>query len=100
MSKIKTIFKDDSKFRLFLLSLLITGLSYGLYKGMLDNYLAEVVRMGEMDRGITEFFRELPGIMLVFILAVFFMLSAETLYKVGAVIMLAGMGMLALLPPA
>ena len=28
-------------------SVLITGLSYGLYKGMLDNYLAEVVKMGD-----------------------------------------------------
>ena len=84
---------------LFLLSILISGLSYGLYKGMLDNFLAEVVAMGEMDRGITEFFRELPGIALVFILAAFYMLSAETLYKVGAVIMLLGMGMHAVLPP-
>lgn len=84
---------------LFLLSILISGLSYGLYKGMLDNFLAEVVAMGEMDRGITEFFRELPGIALVFILAAFYTLSAETLYKVGAVIMLLGMGMHAVLPP-
>ena len=42
----KLVFKEDSKFKVFLLSLLITGLSYGLYKGMLDNYLAEVVGMG------------------------------------------------------
>lgn len=94
----KHIFREDSKFKVFLLSLLITGLAYGLYKGMLDNFLAEVVGMGEMDRGITEFFRELPGILLVFILAVFYMLSAETLYKAGAVIMLIGMAMHALLP--
>ena len=92
------IYRDGSGFRDFLLCILITGLSYGLYKGMLDNYLAEVVQMGEMDRGVTEFFRELPGIALVFILAVFYMLSAETLFKVGAVIMLIGMGMHALLP--
>ncbi|MBP3683870.1 MAG: MFS transporter [Oscillospiraceae bacterium] len=92
------IYREGSGFRNFLLCLLITGLSYGLYKGMLDNYLAEVVKMGEMDRGITEFFRELPGIALVFILALFYMLSAETLFKVGAVIMLVGMGMHALLP--
>jgi len=98
MNRIKDTFREDSKFRVFLLSLLITGLSYGLYKGMLDNFLAEVVGMGEMDRGIMEFFRELPGIMLVFILAVFYMLSAETLYKAGAIIMLIGMGMNALLP--
>jgi len=97
-SSLLEIYKDDSCFRYFLLCILITGLSYGLYKGMLDNYLAEVVKMGEMDRGVTEFFRELPGIALVFILAAFYMLSAETLFKVGAVIMLVGMGMQAVLP--
>ena len=90
---------QNPNLKFFLLSILITGLSHGLYKGMLDNFLAEVVSMSEMDRGITEFFRELPGIMLVLILAVFYMLSAETLYKAGAVIMLIGMGMHALLPP-
>ena len=98
MNKIKDVFKEDSRFKVFLLSVLITGLSYGLYKGMLDNFLAEVVQMGEMDRGVTEFFREVPGIMLIFILAAFYMLSAETLYKAGALIMLVGMGMHAVLP--
>ena len=98
MKALKETYKEGTAFRYFLLCLIITGLSYGLYKGMLDNYLAEVVKMGEMDRGITEFFRELPGIALVFILALFYMLSAETLFKVGAVIMLIGMGMHALLP--
>ena len=98
MNRIKEAFRENSGFKLLLISVLITGLSYGLYKGMLDNYLAEVVKMGEMDRGVTEFFRELPGIALVLILAVFYMLSAESLYKAGALIMLAGMGMHALLP--
>ena len=99
MNKIKTIFQNNPIVKMFLLSILVTGLSYGLYKGMLDNFLAEVVQMGEMDRGVTEFFRELPGILLVFILAAFYMLSAESLYKAGAVIMLIGMGMHAALPP-
>jgi len=97
-NSIQEIYQEKSGYRYLLLCILITGLSYGLYKGMLDNYLAEVVKMGEMDRGITEFFRELPGIALVFILAAFYMLSAETLFKAGAVIMLCGMGMHALLP--
>lgn len=94
----RAIYRDGSGYRVFLTCLLITGLSYGLYKGMLDNYLAEIVGMGEMDRGITEFFRELPGIALVFILAAFYMLSAETLFKAGTLIMLLGMGMHAVLP--
>ena len=99
MKKLMDVFRSDTKYKVFLLSILITGLSVGLYKGILDNFLAEVVQMGELDRGVTEFFRELPGILLVFILAVFYMLSAETLYKAGAVIMLVGMGMHAVLPP-
>ena len=99
-NSMKEVYREGSGFKYFLLCILITGLSYGLYKGMLDNYLAEVVQMGEMDRGVTEFFRELPGVSLVFILAAFYMLSAETLFKAGAVIMLCGMGMQALLPPS
>lgn len=99
MNKIKEVFKENTKFKLFLISVLITGLSYGLYKGMMDNFLAEVVGMGEMDRGVTEFFRELPGIALIFILAVFYTSSAETMYKLGALIMLVGMGMHAVLSP-
>ena len=99
ITKFNDIFKDNCKFKTFLLSILITGLSYGLYKGMLDNFLVEIVGMGEMDRGITEFFREIPGILIVFILAAFYMLTAETLYKAGAIIMLLGMSMHAALPP-
>ncbi len=98
MQKMKQIFIEGSKFKIFLLSVLITGLSYGLYKGMLDNFLAEVVGMGEMDRGVMEFFRELPGVMLIFILAAFYMFSAEALYKAGAIIMLVGMVMISVLP--
>ena len=97
--RIKNTFSEGSPFKLFLLSILITGLSYGLYKGMLDNFLAEVVMLGEMDRGVAEFFREIPGILLIFILAAFYMLSAESMYKIGAVIMLVGMAMHAVLPP-
>ena len=99
INRIKEIFREDSQFKIFLFSILIASLGYGLYKGMLDNYLAEIVGMGEMDRGVTEFFRELPGVMLVFILAAFYMFSAEALYKIGAIIMLAGLGMQAFIPP-
>jgi len=96
---IESLFGNMRGVKFFLLSILISGLSYGLYKGVIDNYLAEIVHIAEMDRGIVEFFRELPGIMLIFILAAVYMLSAETVYKIGAVIMLVGMGMHAILPP-
>ena len=97
--RLREIFREDSSYKAFLLTLVISGLSYGIYKGMIDNYLAEIVSMGEFDRGLAEFFRELPGLLLVFILAVFYTYSAEKMYKIGAVIMLIGMGMLSVVTP-
>ena len=96
--KLAGIFREESSYKAFFLSILITGLSYGIYKGMIDNYLADFVAMRELDRGIAEFFREIPGLLLIFILAAFYTFSAEKLYRVGAVIMLIGMGMLAVVP--
>ena len=74
------------------------ALAYGLYKGIIDNYLAEIVGMSAFDKGVSEFFRELPGLALVFILALLYTMSAEGIYKIGALIMLAGMAMQATVP--
>lgn len=99
MNKIKSIYKENSYYKVFLISLIVTGLGYGIYKGVIDNYLAEIVGMGEFDRGLAEFFREIPGLMLVFILATLYTFSTQKLYKLGAVIMLIGMGMLSIVSP-
>ena len=98
MRRLSDVFKENSGYKMFFLSLVTFGLSYGLYKGVIDNYLAEIVTMSSFDKGLSEFFREIPGLLMVFILAVFYMLSAEKLYKLGAVIMLAGMAGHALVP--
>lgn len=95
---IGTVFRPDSKYKLFFASLLATGIGYGIYKGVIDNYLAEIVVLRELDRGIAEFFRELPGLLLVFILAALYTFSAERMYKLGAIIMLCGMAMLPIVP--
>ncbi|MBO4835987.1 MAG: MFS transporter [Lachnospiraceae bacterium] len=81
------------------MSVFTIGLGYGIYKGLLDNYLAQIVGIGKFDRGIVEFFRELPGFLLIFILAILVTFSAEKLYKLGAIIILLGMGMLSIVPP-
>ncbi|MCQ2565761.1 MAG: MFS transporter [Clostridia bacterium] len=99
MEKIKTAFKENSQYKIFLYSILAMGLSYGIYKGIIDNYLAEVASMNEFDKGLSEFFREMPGLFLVFILAAFYTFSAEKLYKIGSIIMLAGMGLHSIVPP-
>ena len=97
---IQNIFKENTRYKAFFLSLLLSAIGFGLYKGVIDNYMAEVVRINEMERGITEFFRELPGLMLVLILALFYRFSAEKMYKMGLVIMVAGMALQAFVTPA
>ena len=97
--KIKEIFKDGSRYRALFVSLLCSAIGFGLYKGVLDNYMAEVVCMNELDRGVTEFFRELPGLLLVLILAVFYRSSAERMYKVGMVVMTIGMLLQSVISP-
>lgn len=99
MKKLAAVFREGTNYKVFLLSVFIIGLGYGIHKGLLDNYLAEIVGIGEFERGLTEFFRELPGFLLIFILALLFTFSAEKLYKLGAIIILIGMGMLAIVPP-
>jgi len=98
MQKLSDVFKPDSGYKMFFTSLATFGLGYGLYKGIIDNYLAEIVSMTSFDKGVSEFFRELPGLLLVFILAVVFMFSAEKLYKIGALIMMVGMAMQTFVP--
>ena len=80
LKRFEAVFKPESKYRAFFLSIITFGLAYGLYKGVIDNYLAEIVGMSGFDKGVSEFFRELPGLMLVFILAVLYTFSAERIY--------------------
>ena len=93
------VFKEGTSYKALFLSLLLSAIGFGLYKGVVDNYLAEIVRVNEVDRGVTEFFRELPGLLLVVLLAVFYRFSAEKMYKMGLVIMFAGMTAQALVSP-
>lgn len=93
------IFKQGSRYKALFISLILSAIGFGLYKGVIDNYLAEVVRMNEFDRGLSEFFRELPGFLLVFVLALMFRSSAEKVYRTGMVIMALGMTAQAFVAP-
>ena len=98
MERLTAAFKPESKYRAYFLSVMTFSLAYGLYKGVIDNYLAEIVGMSGFDKGVSEFFRELPGLLLVFILAALYTFSAERIYKLGALFMLVGMAAQAVVP--
>ena len=92
-----SIYQGDKAVKTFLATILFSGLAYGFYRGIQDNYLAEVVKINEFERGVVEFFRELPGLLLVFILASMYRFSETKVFKIGTAIMLCGtLGLLVL----
>jgi MFS family permease len=99
MKFLDKIYRPDAKYGPFLATLLLSGIGYGLYRGIQDNYLAEIVHISKFERGLVEFFRETPGLLVMLILAAMYRLSESRIFKIGVAIMLAGLvGLLLCLP--
>jgi MFS family permease len=84
------IYRPDARIGRFLGVLILSGVSMGLYKGVQDNFLAELVRIDAFERGIVEFFRELPGLLVVFFLAWMYRFTENRIFKIGIALMFAG----------
>jgi predicted MFS family arabinose efflux permease len=87
----KAIYRSDAKIGGFLGALIFSGIAAGLYKGIQDNFLAEMVRIDAFERGIVEFFRELPGLLVVFFLAWMYRFTESKIFKIGAALMASGL---------
>jgi MFS family permease len=85
------IYKDGAKYGRFLVSLALYGAAYGFYRGIQDNYLAQIVNISRFERGIVEFFREIPGLLVVLILSAMYRFSERKVFKIGIAVMLAGL---------
>jgi MFS family permease len=91
LGEFKAIYRPDAKVARFLWVLVFYGIAFGLYRGIQDNYLAEIVRINAFERGIVEFFREIPGLLVVFILAWMYRFSESRIFKIGVACMTAGL---------
>ena len=92
LARIKSdIYRSDAKIGRFLSVLALSGISYGLYRGIQDNYLAEILHISAFERGLVEFFRETPGLLVVLILAGMHRFTESRIFKIGIGIMAAGL---------
>ncbi|MDR1904980.1 MAG: MFS transporter [Treponema sp.] len=87
----RDIYRPGAKFGRFLSVLALFGISYGFYKGIQDNYLSEIVNISRFERGIVEFFRETPGLLVVLILAWMYKFTESRIFKIGVALMAAGL---------
>ena len=83
-------FRPNTGASQFFLSILMWGVAAGCFTAILNNYLADVRGINEMERGVLEFFREMPGLLLVVILALMNRLTDWRILKAGTLIAMAG----------
>jgi MFS family permease len=82
----------------FFLSVAIWGVAFGCFQAVVNNYLTDIHNFTELERGWLEFFREMPGLLLVFMLALLHKAGNWKVMKLGALI--ACLGVAALMIPA
>lgn len=94
MLKIKDSFKPNSGAGAFFFSILLWGIGIGSFAAALNNYLSDIYHMNSMERGWLEFFRELPGLALVLLLALLHKISDWKVIRIGTMISMAGAALL------
>ena len=82
----------------FFLSVALWGVAFGCFQAVMNNFLSEIHRFSELERGWLEFFREMPGLLLIFMLAALHKVGNWKVMRLGALI--ACVGVSALLIPA
>lgn len=87
-------FKTDKDFTLFLIVGLFTGIASGINSTVFNNFLSDVYKLSASARGIVEFPRELPGALIMIVLALLSFLGDIRIAIVG--MCFASLGMLGL----
>ena len=88
------IFEERSGAGAFFFSILVWGVGVGCFAAALNNYLSNVHNMNSVDRGWLEFFREMPGLALVFLLALLHKTSDWKILRIGTLVSMIGAALL------
>lgn len=89
-------FRKDCGAIPFLVNTIVWGVCFGCFQASINNFLVDVHGFMPVQRGMLEFFREMPGLFLVFILALLHKVSDWKILRLSAVIGMAGVASLCL----
>lgn len=90
------IFRPDSGATAFFVSILVWGIGVGCFAATMNNFLSEIHDLNAVERGWLEFFREMPGLALVFILALLYRVSDWRIMRLGTIVSIIGVSLLML----
>ena len=91
---LKNTFRPHSGAGAFFFSILLWGIGVGCFAAAMNNFLSGIYQMDSVERGWLEFFRELPGLALVFLLALLHKVSDWRVIRLGTMISMAGAALL------
>jgi len=92
-------FNNDRDFKLFLIVGLFTGIASGINSTVFNNFLSDTYKLTAAARGIVEFPRELPGVLIVAVLGILAFLGDIKIAIVGMIFAALGMVGLGLFSP-
>jgi len=87
-------FRPHSGAKAFFLSIFVWGIGVGCFSASLNNFLVDMYQMDSVDRGWLELFRELPGLMLVFLFAILHRISDWRIIRLGTLASMIGAALL------
>lgn len=87
--KFQELFQDP-RAKSFVVIMLIFGVSTGMFLGILNNYLYEILSITKFERGVVEFPRELPGLLLVVIFSLFYKLCETRVLRLSVFVAFLG----------
>lgn len=74
----------------FFVSIIVWGIGIGCFAASLNNFLVDIHDVNQVQRGVLEFFREMPGLLLVFLLALLHRTSDWQILRIGILASMAG----------
>lgn len=91
-SRVRAPFLPNVGALAFFTSIIVWGIGTGCFAAVLNNYLVDIHQLNPYERGWLEFFREMPGLLLVFILALLHRVSDWNILRLGIMISMLGVG--------
>ena len=93
------ICREGSSARTFFTGILMWGVGIGCFNASFHNFIVDEYHISGLDRGILEFMREMPGVLLVCVLAAMSRFSDWRVLRIGTVISILAAGLLLLPVP-
>jgi len=99
LASVKDSFKADRAFTLFLIVGALSGIANGIHSTTFNNFLSEIYHLSAAERGIVEFPREMPGVLIMFVLGVLSFMGNIRMAALGMLFAALGMVGLGLFSP-